>query len=366
MELFVCSSHYQLLNAIMIVREYNLTADILVTRESIWRECNLDVLCHNVFIDIYKWTSLLEKLGDENINGTYDRVRIQIKKIITYLDRKKIWNSIPNKDKQYSIVHIAYVDSVSLWVYSLFKKTSGAQLSLYEDGTYTYGCLSIKKTLFRRIAEKLLYGDAGIENCMQIYVKHPNKINLCNYDGIKILRIGGKADNAVLESIILPLYNISMDMLRSFNAQILIFDQNIEIQEIKELQKEIAKIASVIFAKSNVVVKIHPSSRDIDYDNDINVFRGRLPFEAVMAYEPMDNKVLISIFSTAGMSPKLDCDSEPYVIFTYRIFKNLKIDNNYIMQIQQLRDSYKDASKVMVPNTIDELRAMLEDIKGCL
>lgn len=366
MELFICSSNYQLLNAIMIVREYKLTADILITRESIWRECNVDVLHKNrIFMNIYKWTFLLEELGDENVKNIYDKIKIQLKKFITYLNKRKIGDSIPNKDKRYSIVHLAYVDSITLWVYAFFKKTSNAQLSLFEDGTYTYGCLAVTKTRLRRIAEKLLYKNAKIEDCRQIYVKHPDRIHFIG-NNIKIFKINNKTSNEIIENVILPLYNVSADMLRCFKAKVLIFDQNIETWEVKKRQKEIAKIASDIFANSNVLIKLHPSSRDTDYDLDINIFRERVPFEIIMAYEQMDNKVLISIFSTACMSPKFDCDYEPYVIFTYRLFANFKIDNNYLVQIQQLKDSYRDKRRVMVPKTLEELRAMLEDVEECL
>ena len=367
MELFVCSSNYQLLNAIMIIREYKIEADLIVTRESIWSDCKLDILTQEkIFKQIYKWTVLLETLGDEKIKKPSDRIKIQIKKIITYLNKKKIWNSLPNKNKQYTRINIAYVDSVTLWIYTYFKKT-GSTLSLYEDGTYSYRCLEVEQTFIRKIFGKILYGGASVEECVRIYVKHPEKLRLGSHV-VKILRIEENFDFDVLTKTLLPLYNLTKDWMTSFEKKVIYFDQNIELNEVKNIQKNIANETAKIFGRKNVLVKLHPSSRNIDYGKDMIVFRERLPFELAIIYKNMNNKVLISIFSTACMTPKLDFDQEPYVIFTYKLYGNsFSINEKYLDQVDQLIESYKNKSKVKIPNNMEEYMLMIkligEDMK---
>lgn len=354
MELFVCSSNYQLLNAIMIIKEYKIEADLIVTRESIWSGCKLDILAQEgIFKHIYKWTGLLEKLADEKIKKPLDKIEIQIKKIITYLDKKKIWNSLPNKEKQYTRINVAYVDSITLWIYTFFKK-KGASLSLYEDGTYSYRCLEVEQPLIRKVSERMLYGGASIDDCIQIYVKHPEKVKLGSHT-VKILSIEEKFDSVILTKILLPLYNSTQNLLASFEKKVIYFDQNIELNEVKNMQKDMANKTAKIFGRENVLVKLHPSSRNIDYGENMKVFEGRLPFELVIAYEDMNSKVLISIFSTACMTPKLDFNQEPYVIFTYKLYgDSFTINDKYLEQIDQLIGSYNNKSKVKVPNNMEE------------
>lgn len=364
MDLFVCSSNYQLLNAIMIVKNYNLEADLMITRESIWDGCNLEVLIREgVFKRVYKWTLLLEKLVDEKIYAPRDKVRLQIKKIITYLNKKGIWESLPNKQEQYKVVHIAYVDSITLWIYTYFKQ-NGAILSMFEDGTYSYGCFSTKKSLGRRICEQVLYRGSGIDECQQMYVKHPERILTGTHSDVKLLSISNSFDEQTIAKILLPLYKTNGSSINGFRRKVIVFDQNLELKEVKNIQKEIAEQTNQIFRSENVLVKLHPSSRDVEYGKNIVTFGEKIPFELVLAYENMNDKLLISIFSTACMSPKLDYDQEPYVIFTYKLFGDLvSISDNYLEQINQLHNSYSDKSRVIVPNDMNEFIQRVGSIK---
>lgn len=347
----------------MIINEYKMEADLIVLRDSLYYECDLDILSQKgLFRRIYKWTALLESLVDEKVKNPLGKVKTQLNKTITYLNKKKIWESLPNKEEQYTKVHIAYVDSITLWVYTLFKK-NGAQLSLYEDGTYSYGCLNINKKWFRRISEKMLYGGSGIEECVQMYVKHPQMVDLGDYSRIKLLNIEAKLNTDIVAEILLPLYKCSTDELTRFKNKVIIFDQNLELSEVKTIQKKIATETAKVFGEENVLVKLHPSSRDVIYNN-IKTFKNRLPFEIVIPYEDMNEKILISIFSTACMSPKLDFNQEPFVIFTYKLYgKKVSINDKYLVQINRLRNSYNDKSKIMVPSNVQEFEKILMTIK---
>ena len=363
MELFVCSSNYQLLNAIMIITEYQIEADLIIIRESIWSGCKLDILIRErIFKQIYKWTNLFENIADERIKNLSDKIKIQFKKAVSYIDKKKIWDSLPNKNQKYTKIHIAYVDSVTLWIYTYFKRT-GAQLSLYEDGTYSYGCLDVKKPFLRKLFERLLYGGTGIDECVQMYVKHPEKVKLGSHT-LRLLSIEDSFDSDIVTKILLPLYQSDMDNMLNFKRKVIFFDQNLELKEIKKIQKNVANETAKIFGKNNVLVKMHPSSRDVEYGKDIKTFRGRIPFELVMAYEDMNEKLLISIFSTACTSPKLDFNQEPYVIFTYKLYGDkFSIDDKYLEQINQLIHCYNDKFKVKIPNNMEEFIQIIKVIK---
>ena len=364
MELFVCSSNYQLLNAIMIVKENKIDAVLMITRESIWSGCDLNVLVsEGIFKETYKWTVLLEYVSDEKIKKTSDKIKIQTKKLLFYLNKHAIWKSLPNKYKRYDKVHIAYVDSITLWIYAYFKCT-GAKLSLFEDGTYSYGCLNIEKSYMRTIAEYLLYGGRGIDECVQMYIKHPELVRFGTHKDVKLLKFNDQFDAKTISEILLPLYQSKHSSISVFARPVIIFDQNLELKEVKAIQKSIAQKAANVFGYENVLVKLHPSSRDLDYGECICTFNENIPFELIMAYESMNRKLLISIFSTACMSPKLDFDQEPYIIFTYKLYGNrFIIDDTYLGQIDQLRDSYADKTRIAVPKDINEFVLILNAFK---
>lgn len=365
MELFVCSTNYQLLNAILIVREYKLEADLLVTREAIWSGCNLDILItEKVFKNIYKWTYLAERLSDDRINSFTDRWIIQTKKALSYTNKRKIWNSIPNRRVLYSKVHIAYMDSITLWIYSAFRR-KGAVLSLFEDGTYSYGCLSVRRSFVKRMLEIILYNTRGIDECVQMYIKHPEKVNLGTHQNTVLLKIPERIGKEITEAILLPLYKTEEGAISQFEKKIIVFDHNLELNLIKAKQREIAEKTINVFGAENVIVKLHPSSKAVEYGDNIVTFQEKVPFEVIMALMNMNNKVLISIFSTACLSPKRDYDQEPYVIFTYKLYADsFSIDNKYLTQIDQLNLSYNKKNRVFVPRDIMEYLAILKNIKG--
>ena len=360
MELFVCSSNYQLLNAIMIVQRNNIVAEILITRESLWYGCDLSVLTQKgIFKETYKWTVLLERLADEKIKKPSDKIKILTKKLITYLNKHAIWESLPNKDKRYEVVHVAYVDSLTLWIYTYFK-SSGSKLSLFEDGTYSYGCLDVKKSHLRKFAELLLYRGSGIDECVQMYIKHPERVKLGSHSKVRLIKIDEHFDNRTITDIILPLYRTNPISISKFKRPVIIFDQNLELSEVKELQRGLVKKVVNIFGNEEVLLKLHPSSREINYGADITIFDEKLPFEVVMAYESMDKKLLVSIFSTACMSPKLDYNHEPFIIFTYRLYGDLfLIEDSYLEQIDQLRDTYVHKNRIAVPKNMTEFIQMV-------
>lgn len=364
MELFICSSNYQLLNTIMIVHTYKVKADLIILRKSVYKNCDIDFLQNTgLFREIYCWSELLEKLTDEKIRKPSDKVIIQLYKLFSYLNKNRIWNSLPNKNETYKKIHISYIDSITLWIYAYFKQF-GAELSLYEDGTYSYGCLAIRDSCLRRAAKKILYKTDGISECTQMYIKHPERVLLGSKEGIKLLKIESHPKTEFLENTILGIYRSSVHDVKKFETEVIIFDQNIELSEVKNIQREIATGVSGIVGKDNVLIKLHPSSRDTCYGNITNTFAGQLPFEVLMAYTNVDDKILISIFSTACMSPKLDYDQEPIVIFTYKLYGDkFQINEEYLKQIEKLRDNYTKKERVIVPESMDELYTVLVQAK---
>lgn len=78
------------------------------------------------------------------------------------------------------------------------------------------------------------------------------------------------------------------------------------------------------------------------------------------------NHVLIAFYSTAQITPKLIAGKEPYLIFAYKLFLSDKAANEthkYEAMIEKLRNKYTSRNKIYVPETFEEYRQILTDIR---
>ncbi len=109
----------------------------------------------------------------------------------------------------------------------------------------------------------------------------------------------------------------------------------------------------------------HATNFALSLEDQIFVDREVYIFESL--YAQLDNpadKVLVSCASTATLNPKFMFGHEPYVIFTYRLYntyRQIGIERDDWIA-NALRDSYTDKSRVMIPNSMDELKNMVRKI----
>lgn len=145
-------------------------------------------------------------------------------------------------------------------------------------------------------------------------------------------------------------------------------------QEGKSFDKVSVDILDSVLNSSfdkQVVAKIHTGNTAHaenfakSYEDRIYVDRNIYIFEAL--YAQLDNpsdKVLVSCASTATLNPKFMFGEEPYVIFTYRLYNTYRqvgIERDDWIA-NALLDAYEDKSKVMIPNSMQELKDMIRRI----
>ena len=366
MNLFICGTSYQLLNAISIIISTKEKADLVIIRKSIVESCNINYLQSLVYFpNIYVWTELFEKVSFEHVRNKKDIVVWIMRIAQSMVNKKKIWKSLPNRDKNYRFVFMGYVDYPSRSIYAYFKK-KGSRLGLYDEGTYTYGCLDIELPFYKKLVDKLLFGSILIDATEVVYLRLPEKIRLGKHSNIKLIKINSICADKDRKDI-LKIFNVKNENVLLFSRSLILFDQNLENNEIREAQFKVAEICCAIVGKDNVLIKLHPASRKILYPKDCQIYKDKVPFEIIMNSFAMSNKILLSIFSTACFSPKQIMNQEPYVIFIYKILKKyFQIDEKYLQTIDDLREEYSDKNRIFVPNSIDELKEILHKICLCL
>ncbi len=114
--------------------------------------------------------------------------------------------------------------------------------------------------------------------------------------------------------------------------------------------------------KQALLVRVHPrqlnaNSADLDVDDVNNLW------ELECIHHITDSHVLIGAFSTAQLAPKLLCDKEPYLVFTYKLFFS-NTDSAFWCGtaglIEQFNSLYRQSGRICVPESMEELEAVLD------
>lgn len=122
--------------------------------------------------------------------------------------------------------------------------------------------------------------------------------------------------------------------------------------------------------KNRAIIKSHPRQADSELRKlGVDVYgRFMIPWEALMLNEDMSSKTLLSIFSTACITPKLMFDEEPRVIMLYKLMgRDFSFFGERMVQfVQDIGNRYRDKSKFFVPDSWDEFREYCEKYALCV
>lgn len=120
-----------------------------------------------------------------------------------------------------------------------------------------------------------------------------------------------------------------------------------------------------IALKNDYIIRLHPRQSKEGFTSNLDVYDNSWELECLKQIE--EKHMLISLISTAAFMPKLLCDKEPKVLFLYRIFiekkRNPQLWEKAEHLANNLKDSYKDKTKVMIPDNMEELINLLKVIK---
>lgn len=113
-----------------------------------------------------------------------------------------------------------------------------------------------------------------------------------------------------------------------------------------------------VVAKIHTGDPIHAETFAKEIENRAYIDRDVYIFEGVYAQmNGRREKLLVSCLSSATINPKFMFGDEPYVIFTYRLYNDYQRrpikGDDWIANA--LIDAYEDKSRVMIPNTIQDL-----------
>ena len=363
MRLFICCAPFHIFTATNIA--YNnfkdSTKDIYITDhiEDNYR-CYLELRDKGIFDNVYYIK--VKNTTQVSIISKYRIIRYT-KIILKYFDSKNIIPQLNNK--KYEEVLISSPDIVSEIVYYYYKKkNSNMKLYMYEEGTFAYNYFEYKINIFKKIFTKILYGRNIMEDHDGAYLYKPELSKTYeNYNIKKIDIISNKDFKSA--TVLNNIMGYKEEFKDKLNYKYIFMDQAFGVSDILNEGIDIfEKIISQV-GKENSVVKLHPRTEANIYREICKAVSIKAPYEIIAFNSDVNDKVLISIFSSACLNPKIIFNQEPYVILLFKI-----IDISIFSHINEtsfdiaykVKKNYKNPNKFFIPETVEELQEILKKI----
>ena len=361
MRLFICSTPYHIFNAINIVHSSNTNdkADLFILDYS--KECV------EIYQSIDKNNTLFDKVLLIEVKNTFSYINKgkisymlnAIKKLSNAITKKKINSLLPASNK-YDEIFIGGPDLPSQLIFQYYYNTSKSKLNLIEDGIYTYTIFEKSRNIKKYIS-KILYGYYYLDLCESMYIYNP-KLIFNPPSSIKLVKIPYIDRNDLQLMGFYKNYIIRPSEAR-YEEKIILFDAAFFNEKDNNKQHELFNNLYNLVDNENISLKLHPRTELNKYRADLKKISDSQAFEFTTINTSFNDKILISIISTACITPKLIFNEEPYVIFLFKLFEESNQKWHYTHKFfENFVNTYSN-NKVFIPNNIKELEDILSRIK---
>jgi len=150
------------------------------------------------------------------------------------------------------------------------------------------------------------------------------------------------------------------------NYHVMLFDQlgtgDFRNNNLLDIQNQILRLMTQILEEDEIAIKLHPRVTESIYPVEIEAFKTSVPWEVFALNEEIEDKVFMSISSTACLTPKLIFNKEPVIIFLYNLYPIKDYDEmkDYICRAAA---SYNCPDRVYIPESLADLENILKKIK---
>ena len=137
---------------------------------------------------------------------------------------------------------------------------------------------------------------------------------------------------------------------------------------IPEAEQRLMYVLQEIAEQKNVEIRVHPRQKDFD-TMGLPVSDNSKMWELECINHINNNHILISAYSTALFMPKILNNSEPTLIFVYKLLLSKEEQGKLAEMetfISDFAKEYKDPSRIYIPNSIEEFREILVKDKLCV
>lgn len=355
MRCFFCTSPYQILACASIVMRDKEPGDLYILNQfkdsdriSKKLDKKKDLFSNVKFLD--------EKTVIKTLKIGGSPLSVHLKLLKLYAEADKIVPMICEDPEKYTDIYVSSKAIVSR-IFSLYcKKKYKSNIHYFDDGIGSYNNNAYKTNTLEKIVRLFFFGIRSLnpEASKELYLPQLYcELHKNNNENIV------KIPNASVK-IISDLYDINF--VKPIQDRVVYFD-TVYGEEYGSNVDSYKSIINSIFegVEAKLIVKPHP--REINRLFKYKYYQGKpYPFECNCAIQNMENKILISTFSTSCIVPKMLFDQEPTVIFLYKILNPERINNSSVdgALCNAFRNTYRDKEKVIIPENINELKIILK------
>lgn len=359
---FFCATPFQIISAISILHELDADADIYILG-----------FFHNAAIcaDILNKKKIFASVRFVEIDNYVPKGRCQFviwgKLLIDYLKASRIAQRILVPNTKYNKVYVSSRNIVPriLWLY-LVRNGLATQLIHFDDGAGSY--FSDEQMTIKPIdsfLRRLIFGKSASQTITHDFLFAPRLYHKLHRDiEREILRIPAILTRKDTIELLNDIFQFDNSKFIKERVVILgcitheLFDDRCS-KTLNSLYTMIEKTLGT----SNIIMKAHPRDMEIQKSSVRYYPDNNMPFECICMNMNCNNKILVTVSSTAVCTPKLLLDQEPYVILFYKLVKSKITDfideDRYYRACRSL---YRDPSRFMIPETMTELIANLNKL----
>lgn len=358
---YVCTTPYQIIAAIAISYNERMHSDLLIIPQFFAADEYADRIRK---YDLFSSVAVVDTSEIEAYKKRTNKLTYGFGIVRNYIFLNSLVYQMTG-GRNYKEIYISSQANIGRLI-SLYYRKRGAKIIFFDDGEGSYDDNKIYEAqgIDRRI-RAVLFGKEAIRlgsrrqlYCPELYRKTfgdkdevtpiPNWSNDNELLGV-MNKISGYSDEAKIREKFVLLDTIPSES----------FDE-----EGQNKYEALFGICTELL-KDKLLIKKHPRDSQ-EYDKTCAVYKyPAIPFEIICANSDINSKVLISAGSSAVLMPKILFDSEPVVILLHHITGNkLGDDVKRQKMITYVRELYKDKSKFIVPETIDEFRETIENLKN--
>ena len=354
--LYYCNSTYQLLNILNLnwhrknanfenITDYSADLYLLNSFDGADRIAEL-IKNNNYFNKVV----LLEKTFNSGKLHGFKTVLDLLSPSFYMKDKHNI-----KKDEIYNRYDVITSPKYSAVVDFIWKLNKKARLDLYEDGTASYDLVITLKSNSDKI------------NKMRKLLSYNDFYDYSHLYLVSKSLYTGKNPERVVE---IPKYdkdylNEIKKAFSSFNSydtdkNIFWLSQFLNNKEFNEMVDDV--IHSLVDYKDEVLFVQHPR-KHLENKYGFDETDGKQIWELQMLnVKDFNNKLLISIHSTASYTAKMLYDFEPYIILFYKLGDNevTAVNEDFEEFLRRFKQSYRNPEKIMIPETIDEFKKCIK------
>lgn len=355
--LFVVNTIYQLFVAIVIKEKINsgIPSDILLTSRS------------GFLKEVYETEKLLSNF-DNQFYLEYEEIKYLKRNRIfrfgyeCFCYEKFIQKVFSDKFKDYSDIYFFNATEIIQMIYRKLSQKENTKFHLFEEGTVSYLRDTIpigRNLLYKKILQYLSKTDSIYNLDYDVYLFHPD----C-YVGKKTKEFHMiphiEKDDYLLKD---KLNNSMMYKNIEINQKYIFFEECYEFFEDVDLYKKLVYAIAEMVGPENFVLKRHPRNKENIFDSRINILKCNVPWELITMNGGAEGKVLLTISSTAAITPKMIFDADCVSILLYELFDKRTTFCKEEFAIDLLQKVQLIYRNVYIPRDMEELKKTFINIE---